>query len=242
MAITEPIECSVAGFPGDGRHGSAPELVVLVDGEVLGLPPGGGGATPDQLLLNAFVGVRNRTRGPLLAISQRTMITNTSACELLQPADRWSLWEWARRAVEDGSDRVAALVLSNGISVSVRCNPVGDCERRVGAVLQLSVSKAASVRSVPTPQSEPVEVSFPAYLDPSLLTGWIELTDAERAVAELVARGLTNKEAARQIYVSRHTVDSHLRRIFKKLGVTSRVELARLVGEHYEALRGSSIE
>jgi hypothetical protein len=46
MAITEPIECSVAGFSRDGRHGGAPELVVLGSGGVLGVPPAWGGATP----------------------------------------------------------------------------------------------------------------------------------------------------------------------------------------------------
>ncbi|MGA8296528.1 MAG: helix-turn-helix transcriptional regulator [Acidimicrobiales bacterium] len=72
------------------------------------------------------------------------------------------------------------------------------------------------------------------------MTGWTELTDVERRVAELVSRGLTNKETACQIFVSRHTVDSHLRQVFRKLGVSSRVDLARLVGEHYEALSGSA--
>jgi DNA-binding CsgD family transcriptional regulator len=73
-------------------------------------------------------------------------------------------------------------------------------------------------------------------LDPSLMTGWTDLTDTERTVAELVARGMTNKQAGRVMFLSRHTVDYHLRRVFKKLGVNSRVELARAIGEHYEAL------
>jgi len=34
------------------------------------------------------------------------------------------------------------------------------------------------------------------------------------------------------LYVSRHTIDFHLRQIFNKLGINSRVELARLVAEH----------
>lgn len=62
--------------------------------------------------------------------------------------------------------------------------------------------------------------------------GWGSLTDSELAVARLVAEGLTNREAAERLFVSPHTVNSHLRHAFTKLGVTSRVELSRLVGEH----------
>ena len=57
---------------------------------------------------------------------------------------------------------------------------------------------------------------------------WHGLTIAERAVAELVAGGLTNREAARRLGVSPHTVDDHLRSVFAKLGVHSRVELMQL--------------
>jgi DNA-binding CsgD family transcriptional regulator len=53
------------------------------------------------------------------------------------------------------------------------------------------------------------------------------LTPAERRVAELVAEGRTNRETASLLVVSEHTVDSHLRRIYRKLGVRSRAELAR---------------
>jgi DNA-binding CsgD family transcriptional regulator len=59
--------------------------------------------------------------------------------------------------------------------------------------------------------------------------GWESLTASERLLAELVADGMTNKQAAARLYVSHHTVDSHLRHIFRKLGIRSRVELARLV-------------
>ena len=58
--------------------------------------------------------------------------------------------------------------------------------------------------------------------------GWGSLTDTEASVAELAARGLTNRQIAEQTFVSVHTVAFHLRQIFRKLGVTSRVELARI--------------
>jgi DNA-binding CsgD family transcriptional regulator len=60
--------------------------------------------------------------------------------------------------------------------------------------------------------------------------GWADLTDTQRMVAELVIDGLTNRVAGARLFLSRHTVDFHLRQIYRKLGVRSRVELARLAG------------
>lgn len=54
------------------------------------------------------------------------------------------------------------------------------------------------------------------------------LTAQESAVADLVARGLSNKDAAAELHVSPKTVQYHLTRIFTKLGVRSRAELAGL--------------
>lgn len=61
--------------------------------------------------------------------------------------------------------------------------------------------------------------------------GWASLTETERVVASLVAQGLTNQQVAQQMYVSAHTVGFHLKQVFRKLGIGSRVELARLVAE-----------
>jgi DNA-binding CsgD family transcriptional regulator len=55
-----------------------------------------------------------------------------------------------------------------------------------------------------------------------------DLTAQEAAVADLVARGLSNKDAAAELHVSAKTVQYHLTRIFTKLGVRSRAELAGL--------------
>ncbi|GAA2588799.1 hypothetical protein GCM10010435_79090 [Winogradskya consettensis] len=56
-----------------------------------------------------------------------------------------------------------------------------------------------------------------------------ELSPAERKVALLVADGLTNLQVAGELYLSRHTVDSHLRHIFAKLEIKRRIELAKRV-------------
>jgi DNA-binding CsgD family transcriptional regulator len=53
----------------------------------------------------------------------------------------------------------------------------------------------------------------------------LSLTEREQDVAALVARGLTNRQVAAELYVSSKAVEYHLRNIFGKLGVTSRSEL-----------------
>ena len=57
----------------------------------------------------------------------------------------------------------------------------------------------------------------------------LELTDRERDVAVLVAKGMTNREVAAELYVSPKAVDYHLGHIFGKLGITSRRDLRELV-------------
>jgi DNA-binding CsgD family transcriptional regulator len=58
-----------------------------------------------------------------------------------------------------------------------------------------------------------------------------ELTHAERRVAALVAEGKKNREVAAQLFTTVSTVEAHLTRIYRKLGVRSRTELARLVAD-----------
>jgi DNA-binding CsgD family transcriptional regulator len=63
------------------------------------------------------------------------------------------------------------------------------------------------------------------------VTGWQSLTGTERAVAELAAQGLNNQQVADEMYVSVHTVAFHLRQTFRKLGIGSRVQLARIAAQ-----------
>lgn len=58
--------------------------------------------------------------------------------------------------------------------------------------------------------------------------GWESLTKAELAVVQIVAEGRTNREAAAALFLSPDTINTHLRHAFTKLGIRSRVELARL--------------
>ncbi|WP_218578675.1 LuxR C-terminal-related transcriptional regulator [Phytohabitans houttuyneae] len=70
-----------------------------------------------------------------------------------------------------------------------------------------------------TPYSE--EVGSP------LAACWSTLSDMERRIAYLVSVGLTNRQIAKQVHLSQHTVNYHLRKVYKKLGISTRVELVR---------------
>jgi DNA-binding CsgD family transcriptional regulator len=63
-------------------------------------------------------------------------------------------------------------------------------------------------------------------------TGWASLTEAERRVATLISEGHTNKSAASALGVSINTVGTHLRAVFAKLGVQSRVQLANCLAAY----------
>ncbi|MGD0985417.1 MAG: helix-turn-helix transcriptional regulator [Acidimicrobiales bacterium] len=181
-------------------------------------------ARADGLVFDGFLRLRKRSRGAIVALSERIMITNLSAAELLLPSDRELLWAQAQTALADGCRRTRDIALTCGLAAIARYKPVLAQNAMVGALVQLSIQPRTIARSV--------------LVDPGV-AGWEALTDAERTVAEVVARGLTNREAGRCICLSPHTVDSHLRQVFRKLGINSRVELARIVGEHHRPLHGA---
>lgn len=55
------------------------------------------------------------------------------------------------------------------------------------------------------------------------------LTPHELSIAQLAAEGLTNREIGQRLYLSHRTIGTHLHRIFPKLGVSSRDDLARML-------------
>ncbi|MCG5213864.1 LuxR family transcriptional regulator [Streptosporangium soli] len=65
---------------------------------------------------------------------------------------------------------------------------------------------------------------------PSTAPPGAELTAQQHQIARMVSGGATNREVAAQLFLSPRTVEHHLRNIFARLGVRSRVELSRLLG------------
>ena len=64
----------------------------------------------------------------------------------------------------------------------------------------------------------------------------VTLTPQESRIAELVAEGTSNPEIATRMFVSRRTVESHLTKIYAKLGITSRTQLAYKILHDQEVL------
>ncbi|MCX4783569.1 response regulator transcription factor [Streptomyces sp. NBC_01264] len=56
---------------------------------------------------------------------------------------------------------------------------------------------------------------------------WSGLSDMERRIAYLVSAGMTNQQIAKRVHLSAHTVNYHLRKIYRRLNINTRVELAR---------------
>jgi len=59
----------------------------------------------------------------------------------------------------------------------------------------------------------------------------LDLTPQERQVASMAASGLTNAEIATRLFVTTSTIEFHLSRVFRKLGITSRKQIASLLRE-----------
>ena len=65
------------------------------------------------------------------------------------------------------------------------------------------------------------------------------LTGRQREIADLAARGLSNREIAGHLVISKRTVDTHVSHIFRKLGVTSRAQLPTRLADGVTAGKGS---
>jgi DNA-binding CsgD family transcriptional regulator len=117
--------------------------------------------------------------------------------------------EWARQ----GDQASATTLLGQAYALYEEAGEVDDLAR-----------VRASLRDAGTRLRHWTQADRPAF-------GWDSLTDTERRIADLVAEGLSNRQVANRVFLSTHTVAFHLRHIFWKLGISSRVHLARLAAE-----------
>jgi DNA-binding CsgD family transcriptional regulator len=164
----------------------------------------------------------NPSIGPLVAaghharglVDQDADLLQRSAAEYASPWDRASAHEDAATALFARSENDAGRsVLSDAVAEYECIGAVRDATRtraRQRAAGRHCAGRDARERAT---------------------CGWESLTDTDLRVAERVAQGLTNRAVAESMYLSPHTIDFHLRQAFRKLGVSSRVELTRLVLE-----------
>ncbi|WP_327727152.1 AAA family ATPase [Streptomyces sp. NBC_00487] len=95
--------------------------------------------------------------------------------------------------------------------------------RRCRALPWLRQVEEATV--APAPPQQPA-------IAPSALDALAVLAATERQVAELVMEGATNREIAGRLYISVKTVEATLTRVYRKLGIRSRVDIVRLAAGH----------
>ena len=169
-----------------------------------------------RVLEEQFLRARRRSRAPLAVVGEWTLLMNAAASRILRSIDQATLWASVERAVAIGASSIN--VRSN---IDATLEPMREGAGVAGAVLRLHATGRSDARS-----SRPT-------------LGWDALTESEEGLAELVADGLTNKEVAAKLFMSRHTVDSHLRSIYRKLDISSRVDLARVVA-HVRAVSASA--
>jgi DNA-binding CsgD family transcriptional regulator len=165
----------------------------------------------DRILLQHFLQRRRGAKGPLVFVNGQRLITNGAADHLVSPDDAGVLWEHAMRLLTNRSRGRSDVLLAGGATVALACEPVLDGDTLLGAIVRLRrINAEHGGTDAPAPGSS-------------------QLTETERSVAALARDGLTNREIGERLFMSRYTVDSHLRSIYRKLGVNSRLALARAV-------------
>jgi DNA-binding CsgD family transcriptional regulator len=173
-------------------------------------------STRRDLVRDSFARARRHTRGALAGVSPDLIVMNAAAALVLTTDDRVTLWEWACAGRTATADRRVSV--TSGLAIEASSTPIYDGLEMVGALIGF----AGAVRETSAPGAAGTAPSAARF-------GWSSLTAAEIGIAEQVAAGRTNRAVAAQLFLSPHTVDSHLRHIYTKLGIGSRVQLTRLL-------------
>jgi DNA-binding CsgD family transcriptional regulator len=119
-----------------------------------------------------------------------------------------ALEDLGRLLAENGVADKATTALDQALEIRVQVGASWDAARVRGRLRRLGVRRRVVASKRPR-------------------TGWEALTSAEAAVAQLASEAKTNREIGESLFISPHTVNTHLRHIFDKLGVRSRVALTR---------------
>jgi DNA-binding CsgD family transcriptional regulator len=174
----------------------------------------------DRVLLERFLRARRGARGALVAINRNAMYTNAPAARLVRDVDHAMLWDLVSSALFDQRRAELELPVPPGGSSVVWCETIAEGGNPIGALLRFLPGLPVATGS---------HRGGPGHRRHHPKLGWESLTGTERSVADLVAEGRTNREIAASMFLSPHTVGYHLRHIFGKLGIDSRVELTRLL-------------
>jgi len=111
------------------------------------------------------------------------------------------------------SDTTSAIgCFDEALALTMRVGAEWDSARLRGRLRRLGVRRRNVISERPT-------------------TGWAALSEPEINVATLAAEGRTNRQIAESLFISHHTVNTHMRHVFEKLGINSRVQLTRFVQE-----------
>ena len=155
------------------------------------------------------------------AVAQQARgILERDADALLEAADALSRWrpllyadaaeDAAGELARAGRDPEAIENLTKAFDTFLECEALADARRVGRALRRFGVER----RIVTHPRAK---------------TGWNSLTESELTVINLIAEGSTNRAVAQQLQLSPHTVKTHVRNAFAKLGVTSRAQLTQLM-------------
>jgi len=189
------------------------EASVSVGGMLLGTIGPGDCVGEMSLLDNAPRSATVMSVGPLRA--------------LVMPADRFRALLEAEPAV---NQRLIANLASRLRSAqSGWAGLAGDPDVLLAALLDLQDSPDPTIAERARRQAASLVERAAEQDAHPVVDGLAPLSPAERRVAALVAEGRSNQAIAEELFVSRHTVDTHVKRCFAKLGLRSRVELATLV-------------